>query len=109
MIFIPCLSGRLKLGAGWCNTPSPVPGLQLTTQAGYVDTVNQNFGIEQVVDSNGHTWNYSYDARGNQLTQTDGMGNTVAYTYNSRGQELTLADARGNVYQNSYDSVGNLL
>jgi len=24
MTFIPFLGGRLKLGAGWCNTPSPV-------------------------------------------------------------------------------------
>jgi hypothetical protein len=24
MTYIPSLGGRLKLGAGWCNTPSPV-------------------------------------------------------------------------------------
>jgi len=24
MIYTPSLGGRLKLGAGWCNTPSPV-------------------------------------------------------------------------------------
>ena len=52
---------------------------------------------------------WSYDAKGNKLTEKDALGNVSRWTYNSRGQVLTETDALGNSASYTYSSSGNLL
>lgn len=51
---------------------------------------------------------FTYDANGNQLTETDALG-TKRYTYNQFGQVLTSTDVMNGVTTNTYDAQGNLL
>jgi len=52
---------------------------------------------------------WTYDNRGNKLTQKDALGNVSQWTYNSRGQILTETDALGNSASYIYSPSGNLL
>jgi YD repeat-containing protein len=51
---------------------------------------------------------WTYDNRGNKLTQKDALGNVSRWTYNSRGQVLTETDALGNTATYTYSPSGNL-
>jgi RHS repeat-associated protein len=51
---------------------------------------------------------WTYDNRGNKLTEKDALGNVSRWTYNSRGQVLTETDALGNSASYTYDKRGNL-
>ncbi|MFZ5697810.1 MAG: putative Ig domain-containing protein, partial [Pseudomonadota bacterium] len=91
---------------------------------------NDRGDVTRKTDALNHVWQYSYDAFGNLLTETDPLGrtstrvlndsddvlsvtdplgNTTSFTYNVRGQELTITDALGRTHTNAYDFVGNLL
>jgi RHS repeat-associated protein len=52
---------------------------------------------------------WTYDSRGNKLTEKDPLGNVSRWTYNSRGQVLTETDALGNTATYTYSPSGNLL
>ncbi|MEG5129330.1 putative Ig domain-containing protein [Microcoleus sp. ARI1-B5] len=52
---------------------------------------------------------WTYDAKGNKLTEKDALGNVSRWTYNSRGQVLTETDAQGNTATYTYSPSGNLL
>jgi RHS repeat-associated protein len=52
---------------------------------------------------------WTYDNRGNKLTEKDALGNVSRWTYNSRGQVLTQSDALGNTATYTYSPSGNLL
>ncbi|MFB8796567.1 MAG: RHS repeat-associated core domain-containing protein, partial [Microcoleus sp.] len=52
---------------------------------------------------------WTYDAKGNKLTEKDPLGNVSRWTYNSRGQVLTETDALGNAATYTYSPSGNLL
>ncbi|AFZ10490.1 Rhs family protein (plasmid) [Oscillatoria nigro-viridis PCC 7112] len=52
---------------------------------------------------------WTYDAKGNKLTEKDALGNVTRWTYNSRGQVLTETDALGNAATYTYSPSGNLL
>ncbi|MFB8798280.1 MAG: putative Ig domain-containing protein [Microcoleus sp.] len=52
---------------------------------------------------------WTYDAKGNKLTEKDPLGNVSRWTYNSRGQVLTETDALGNTATYTYSPSGNLL
>jgi YD repeat-containing protein len=54
------------------------------------------------------TTEWTYDAKGNKLTEKDPLGNISRWTYNSRGQVLTETDALGNTATYTYDKRGNL-
>lgn len=52
---------------------------------------------------------WTYDAKGNKLSEKDALGNVSRWTYNSRGQVLTETDALGNTASYTYSPSGNLL
>ena len=51
---------------------------------------------------------YTYDVRGNVLTQTDGKGNITSFAYDNLNRLITQTDARGGVTNFAYDQTGNL-
>jgi RHS repeat-associated protein len=55
-----------------------------------------------------YTTTYTYDANGNMLTETNTLGQTTTYTYTAKNQILTISGPQGNT-TNTYDSNGNLL
>ena len=88
----------------------------------------QNPTLEtSVTDPLGNTTSYTYDSRGNQLTETDPLGNVTRTTYQDitfgtsvlakiTGQAwlpfsvpLSTTDALGNTTTNAYDNRGRLL
>ena len=57
----------------------------------------------------GNVSRWTYNSRGQVLTETDALGNTATYTYSLSGNLLSTKDAKGNVSNFSYDIRGNLL
>ncbi len=52
---------------------------------------------------------FTYDANGNELTQTDSLGDTYTYTYDPvYSHVLSAADPVGNTANYQYDAFGNL-
>src|SRR5215510_5509967 len=70
----------------------------------YDDQLN----VTSMADALNRVTSYTYDADGNQLTETDPTG-TVTYTYNGFGEVLTRTNQLGGITTNVYDEVGNLL
>jgi large repetitive protein len=60
-------------------------------------------------DPLGNISRWTRNSRGQVLTETDALGNTATYTYSPSGNLLTTKDAKGNVTKFSYDLRGNLL
>jgi RHS repeat-associated protein len=52
--------------------------------------------------------NYSYDTRGNLLTQTDGLGTLVTHAYDAKGLVTSSTDANGNQTTFGYNGAGFL-
>lgn len=52
--------------------------------------------------------NYSYDSRGNLLTQTDGIGTLVTHAYDAKGLVTSSTDANGNQTTFGYNATGFL-
>ena len=69
------------------------------------ETIHLNPGTP---DETELTTAYTYDDRGNALTETDPLGRTTTYTYNSYGQLLTATNYLGHATANQYDGQGNL-
>ncbi|MEU8682165.1 DUF6531 domain-containing protein [Streptomyces sp. NPDC048611] len=49
----------------------------------------------QIIEADGQTWSYTYDERGNRLTQTDASGATIRCTYDSAGHLTAVTDPLG--------------
>lgn len=60
-----------------------------------------------VVDANGVTTSYTYNTRGNLLTQT-AQGRTTTYTYNHDRQVATITYPSGSVTRYQYNAAGRL-
>lgn len=75
-----------------------------TTQYEY-DAAGNN---TKIIRPLGITELFTYDTKGNLLSQTDGNNNTTSYTYNPFGQLLKTTDALGGITENIYDGCGNL-
>jgi RHS repeat-associated protein len=60
-------------------------------------------------DALGNVSRWTYNSRGQILTETDALGNTATYTYSPSGNLLTAKDAKGNVTKYNYDLRGNIL
>ena len=69
---------------------------------------DEQLNVTSMTDALNHSASYTYDANGNQLTETDPTG-TVTYTYNGFGEVLTLTNQLGGVTSHTYDGAGNLL
>jgi YD repeat-containing protein len=52
------------------------------------------------------TYQYSYDAAGNQLTKTESKG-TTTYTYDGNNRLSTVTEPEGKVTSYTYDAAGN--
>jgi RHS repeat-associated protein len=59
-------------------------------------------------DPQNHTWNYSYDAHGNLLSQQQTGQAPVSLTYNPDGTIATATNGNGGVTTYGYDTHGNL-
>ncbi|MGF2736979.1 Ig-like domain-containing protein, partial [Marinobacter sp. DUT-1] len=96
----------------------------LTTQAGYAYTLNENFGIEKVVDPNGHTLRYTNDgifhssgkavtferdSNGRIKAITTPKGDRLTYLYDGDNNLVTSADALGNATEYTYNRNHGLL
>jgi RHS repeat-associated protein len=62
----------------------------------------------QVTDFNGHVTTYALDSHGNVTRRTDPDGLHEDFTYNAAGQVLTDTDRAGNTVTYAYDSRGRL-
>ncbi|TBW58858.1 tandem-95 repeat protein [Marinobacter halodurans] len=97
---------------------------RLTTAAGYVYNLNQDFGIETVVDPNGHTLRYTNDgifhSSGKAITfnrDSDGRirsittpnGDVLNYQYTPEGDLVASADAMANTTEYTYNRSHGLL
>jgi RHS repeat-associated protein len=54
------------------------------------------------------TLSYSYDAAGHMTSATDAMGNVTGYAYDAQGHKISETDALGHVTQWVYNSDGTL-
>jgi len=75
---------------------------ELTTQSGFIYKLDQNFGIREVIDPNGHT-----------LTYTDkgifhSSGKSVLFERNAHGQIDAIIDPSGQRYTYQRDANGDL-
>lgn len=74
--------------------------------------VNGSTGVSATVDSNvpARTWQWTYSAKSQVLTQTDPRGGTTSTTYDANGNLASSSNALGQVTQyTQYDSAGRLL
>ena len=62
-----------------------------------------------MTDALGQPTQYSYDNVGNLLSIIDREGNTTTYTYDAINRRITMTDAQPATTQYQYDNVGNLL
>ena len=58
-------------------------------------------------DPLGNTRTFAYDANDNLSAETDGLGNTTTYAYNAGGALETIVDANGETTSFAYDANGN--
>lgn len=98
--------GRLSSGqlvdTGDFVTPLDPDRYKLTTRAGYVYYLDQAFGIEKVVDPNGHTLTYSNSGI------VHSAGKRVDFVRDSQGRITQVIDPSGNAINYSYDGRGDL-
>ena len=64
--------------------------------------------ISSIVDRNGNTLSFAYDALGRMTTVTDALGRDVHYAYDGQGRLATVTDFDGRAVQYLYDADGNL-
>ncbi|RII28372.1 MAG: hypothetical protein CXR31_00300 [Geobacter sp.] len=90
----------------WQNTGTvATPNLVLDHAIDY--TYDAKGNILTQTEPNGIT-TYTYDVAGNILTMANPLNQTSSYTYNSANQLLTMTGPQGTV-SNSYDANGNLV
>ncbi|WP_429931685.1 polymorphic toxin-type HINT domain-containing protein [Agrobacterium vitis] len=65
--------------------------------------------MTQVQDTNGVTWNYTYDLMGNRLSASDPDMGTWYYAYDNANRLTSQLDARGARITISYDSIGRVV
>ncbi len=97
---------------------------KLTTKAGYIYELNQDFGIEKVIDPNGHTLTYSdtgivhssgksidfiRDGDGRITAITDPSGQSILYNYDANGDLTSVSDQLSAVTRFSYNQNHGLL
>jgi len=66
--------------------------------------------IRSVTDPNGNVKNFTYDANGNLLTESDPETNLVTtYRFNNRGWNESVTTQKQNVTNSTYDKMGRVL
>lgn len=70
-----------------------------------------------LVDPNGHSWGFAYDANGDPVAVTDPAGSRTTYAYDGIGRRTAMVSAKGNVAgadpagfttRYTYDAFGDL-
>ncbi|MCU7905887.1 MAG: tandem-95 repeat protein, partial [Candidatus Thiodiazotropha sp. (ex Epidulcina cf. delphinae)] len=102
----------------------PITNYTLTTRTGYVYRLNQDFGVEQITDPNGHTLSYAdtgithssgksvtfnRDGNGRIAGVTDPAGNRIVYGYSPGGDLITVTDRNQAVSTYAYNNSHGLL
>lgn len=81
------------------KTSTPLVGSEpaevRTTEYTYGDEAHPG-DVTASTDPDGHATQFSYDAAGNLESVIDGVGDKTTYTYNERGNRLSEVSARGN-------------
>ena len=105
-LYLSDLDNGFLSGAGDAQA-QPITFYTLTTRASYIYKLNQNFGVEQIIDPNGNSVTYSNDsithssgiavtfnrdANGRINSITDPAGNIISYIYNANGDLVTVTD-----------------
>jgi YD repeat-containing protein len=60
-------------------------------------------------DPDGFSYEYTRDAKGNELAYSDSDGFSYEYTRDAKGNELTLSDSDGFSYEYTRDAKGTVL
>ena len=74
----------------------------LTTRHGYIYKINQDFGVEQMIDPNGNTLTYS------DTGIVHSSGESVTFNRDSQGRISTITKPNGDTVTYQYDVLGNL-
>lgn len=94
----------VTLGNVPSNTAYVVPELMTAAASGgnvYADDFYLTFDPQNT--------SYTYDANGNQLSQTDPLGDTTKNTYDNEDNPITVTDPNGNTMSMTYDADHQLL
>ncbi|WP_165840151.1 Ig-like domain-containing protein [Motiliproteus coralliicola] len=94
--------GGTLLETGSFSGPVNPTRYKLTTRTGYIYLLNQDLGIEQVIDPNGHTLTYSNDGI------VHSSGKSVDFVRDSQGRITLIVDPNGNILNYGYDAAQNL-
>ena len=86
------------------STPTPTPGSGPTDPSPVGANAAPAAGNETLF-----SYNYTYDAAGNRLTDTDGAGRTTSYTYDDLNRLTAVEYPNGGTVAYTYDAVGNRL
>ncbi|WP_169748995.1 putative Ig domain-containing protein [Gynuella sunshinyii] len=95
-------SGGLLLETGYFSSPVDPDRYKLTTQSGYEYYLNQDFGIDKVVDPNGNTLTYT----NNGIFHSSGKA--ITFNRDSKGRITSITDPNGHRLEYRYDNSGNL-
>ncbi|TDC24827.1 hypothetical protein E1265_08505 [Streptomyces sp. 8K308] len=74
--------------------------------ARYSFTRDTELRITRVTNPAGLTWDYTYDAAGRLVAESDFDERRLSYTYDAAGQLTSRTDAAGNVTRYEYDANG---
>jgi RHS repeat-associated protein len=117
------VEGNLVERAGLTKFVNP-NRYKLTTRAGYEYFLDQSFGIEKVIDPNGHTLTYSRegivhssgasirfnrDVNGRIESITDPKDNVLEYRYNAQDNLTAAQDVLGNSSTYTYNAQHGLV
>ena len=86
-------------------------GTRITTNRNGKQSVrrfNNNGWLEEYTDENGNIKTYTYDQRGNIVTETDALGNSIKKEYNQFNKPVEIIDKNGNKTCIEYDAKGNV-
>jgi len=104
--------------------PTSVTKYRLTTRFGFIYNLDEDFGVESVVDPNGNSLTYSdtgivhssgksvsfvRNADGQITSITDPNGNVIGYQYNSNMDLVSSSDVLNNTTSYRYDNEHGLV
>ncbi|SHK38898.1 intein C-terminal splicing region/RHS repeat-associated core domain-containing protein, partial [Nocardiopsis flavescens] len=69
-------------------------------------TYNERNDLDTVSDSEGNTWNHTYDLRGRKVSTSDPDTGTTTFTYDELDRLTTKTDARDETLAYVYDALG---
>ncbi|MES9854782.1 MAG: RHS repeat-associated core domain-containing protein [Candidatus Thiodiazotropha sp. L084R] len=92
-----------NLGEITTSDAAEVTRYTLTTRTGYIYSLNQDFGIENVTDPNGNTLTYSDSGIAHS------SGKSIEFIRDTLGRITHVVDSASNVINYQYDANGDLV